>query len=65
MNKGLSRNQATILRWLDEHPDSVGSVERLQSVVRANRQSVFRDLRSLEKRGLVKTVHFGRWVKAA
>lgn len=64
MSKGLTQSQSAILRWLDEHPDSVGSVDQLQETVRASRQSLLEDLRALEKRGLLKRVHYERWVKA-
>ncbi len=64
MSKGLSQTQMAILRWLEEHPNSVGAVDQLQETIKVNRLSLLNDLRSLEKRGLVKCVHYERWVKA-
>jgi len=68
MSKGLSRNQITILKWLDDHPTAVGSVDRFQEVIDASRPSLFRALLSLERRGLVTRIgigayHYQRWVK--
>ncbi len=68
MSKGLSDNQLKILKWLDEHPTMVGSVDRFQEVVAASWPSIRRALYSLERRGLVKDYgigsgHYRRWVK--
>lgn len=68
MSKGLSDNQWEILKWLDEHPASVGTVDRFREVIQASRPSIRRALYSLERRGLVKRIsigggHYQRWVK--